>query len=73
MFTLIKCIPIVGTAVTAAEALDALTKGDGKKFYSKVAQTAVGGVMDAAFLSSGGLSSLVSTVILVIIVIFIEI
>lgn len=56
---LIRCIPIVGTAVTAVEAVGALLDGDGKKFVSKLAQTAVGGVMDAAFIMSGGASSLV--------------
>lgn len=56
----IKCIPVVGTIVTAAEAVEALIEGDGKKFASKLAQTAVGGVMDAAFVMSGGATSLVT-------------
>lgn len=60
---LVRCIPIVGTGVTAIEAVGALADGDGKKFASKLAQTAVGGVMDAAFVMSGGASSLVSTII----------
>lgn len=57
---LIKCIPVVGTIVTAFEAVEALIDGDGKKFVSKLAQTAVGGVMDAAFIMPGGASSLVT-------------
>lgn len=59
---LVKCIPIVGTGVTAIEAVGALIDGDAKQFASKLAQTAVGGALDAAFIMSGGASSLVSTI-----------
>lgn len=59
---LVRCIPIVGTGVTAIEAVGALADGDGKKFTSKLAQIGVGVAMDAAFILSGGASSLVSTV-----------
>lgn len=57
---LVKCIPLVGTAVTGAEAVVALVDGDGKKFFSKLVQTGVGAAMDTAFVMSGGLSSLVT-------------
>ncbi|KAJ6645872.1 hypothetical protein Bhyg_01081 [Pseudolycoriella hygida] len=56
----IKCIPFVGTAVNACEAVGALVEGDGNKFFSKLAQTGVGAVMDTAFVMSGGMSSLVT-------------
>lgn len=56
----VKCIPLVGTAVTACEAVGALIDGNFDKCLSKLAQTAVGGVMDTAFILSGGVSSLVS-------------
>lgn len=56
----IKCIPMVGTFVTALEAVEALIEGDGRKFASRLVQTAVGGVMDAAFVMSGGASSIVT-------------
>lgn len=55
---LVKCIPIVGTAVNACEAVGALIDGDGQKFVSKLAQTGVGAVLDTAFVMSGGLSSI---------------
>lgn len=55
---LVKCLPFVGTAVTAAEAVVALREGNNKKFFSKLLQTGVGASMDAAFLMSGGISSL---------------
>lgn len=57
---IVKCLPIVGTAVNGVEAVAALADGDGKRFASKLAQTGVGAVMDTAFVMSGGLSSLVT-------------
>lgn len=57
---LVKCIPIVGTAVTAVEAIEALIDGDGKTFAAKLVQTGVGAAMDTAFVMSGGASSLVT-------------
>lgn len=60
---LVRCIPIIGTGVTAIEAVGALIDGDGKKFASKLTQTAVGGIMDTVFVMSGGASSLVSMII----------
>lgn len=57
---IVKCIPIVGTAVTAIEAVGAAIDGDGKKCVSKLAQTGIGAVMDVAFVMSGGASSIVT-------------
>lgn len=57
---LVRCIPIVGTAINAVEAGMALAEGDGRKCASKLAQAGVGVVMDAAFVMSGGMSSLVT-------------
>lgn len=54
---IVKCLPIVGTAVNAVEAVAALADGDGKKCVAKLAQTGVGAAMDTAFIMSGGLSS----------------
>lgn len=53
-----KCLPLVGTAITAVEAVAAAAEGDGKKCLSKLAQTGVGAAMDTAFIMSGGFSSL---------------
>jgi hypothetical protein len=58
---LIKCVPIVGTLVTAGEAIDALANGDGKTFLAKTVQTCIGGVLDAAFIVTAGTSSLVTS------------
>lgn len=60
---IVRCVPVVGTIVTAVEGVVALTEGDGKKFASKMAQTAIGGVMDAAFVLSGGASAVVTSVV----------
>lgn len=57
---IVKCLPIVGTAVNGVEAVAALADGDGKRFISKLAQTGVGAALDTAFVMSGGLSSLVT-------------
>lgn len=57
---IVKCLPIVGTAVNAVEAVAALADGDGKKCVAKLAQTGVGVAMDTAFVMSGGLSSLMT-------------
>lgn len=57
---LVKCIPFVGTAVNATEALGALFNGDGKEFVSKLAQTVVGAGMDTVFVLSGGASSILT-------------
>lgn len=57
---IVKCLPIVGTAVNGVEAVGALIDGDGKRFASKLAQTSVGAVMDTAFVMSGGLSSVIT-------------
>lgn len=57
---IVRCIPVVGTAITAGETVGALINGDDEEFRSKLIQTAVGGVMDAGLIMSGGASSLVS-------------
>lgn len=55
---IIKCLPIVGTAINGVEAVVALAEGDGKKCAAKLTQAGVGAAMDTAFVMSGGLSSL---------------
>lgn len=57
---IVKCLPIVGTAINGVEAVVALVEGDGKKCVAKLAQAGVGAAMDTAFVMSGGLSSLVT-------------
>lgn len=58
MLHFVRCIPFLGTAVTAVEAVRAGIDGDKKECVSKLVQTGIGGIMDAAFVFSGGLSSL---------------
>ena len=60
MFTIVRCIPVVGTAVSAVEAVGALIEGDGKTFLAKTAQATISGGLDAMFILSGGVSSLVT-------------
>lgn len=57
---IVKCLPIVGTAVNTIEAVAAFADGDGKKGVAKLAQAGVGAAMDTAFVMSGGFSSLVT-------------
>ena len=57
---IVRCIPLLGTAVTAVEAVDALVEGDGKTFLAKSAQATISGALDALFFLSGGASSLVT-------------
>lgn len=59
-FSIVKCIPILGTAINGVEAVMALAEGDGKKCLAKLAQASVGAALDTAFVMSGGLSSLVT-------------
>lgn len=56
-----KCLPVVGTAINAVEAVAAACEGDGKKCASKLVQTGVGAALDTAFVMSGGFSSLMTT------------
>ena len=57
---IVRCIPVVGTAVVAVEAVDALVEGDGNTFLAKTAQATISGGLDALFIASGGASSLVT-------------
>lgn len=61
LLDIIKCIPLIGTAITALEAGSALfLEGNGTKTVSKLAETCVGAAMDTAFIVTGSASSLMS-------------
>lgn len=54
----VKCLPFIGTVVTAGESVKALVDGDGEAFFSKLVQTGFGGGMDTLFVLTMGGSSL---------------
>ena len=53
----VKCVPIVGTAISAVECVDAALRGDGKGALWKLGETLVDGALDASIFLTGGLAA----------------
>ena len=53
----VKCIPLVGTAVSAGECVGAVIRGDGKRALWKLGETVVDAALDASIFLTGGLAA----------------
>ena len=53
----VKCIPLVGTAVSAGECVGAVIRGDGTGALWKLGETVVDGALDASIFLTGGLAA----------------
>ena len=57
----IKCVPFLGTSVSALQCIGALIEGDFKRAGCRLVETVVDGALDATIVYSGGLAALITT------------
>ena len=54
----VKCIPFVGTAISAVECVEAVFDGNGNRALVKLGETLIDGALDATVVLSGGMAAL---------------